>query len=121
MCIIFDGDADRVGAGTEKGIFINQLQMFALLALYLLEVRGERGPIVKTISTTTMLNKLGKLYDVPVYETGVGFKYVAPKMIETDAMIGGEESGGFAFRGNVPERNGILRGCIFWTSSSRRV
>jgi phosphomannomutase len=57
-----------------------------------------------------MLNKLGQLYNVPVYETGVGFKYVAPKMLETDAMIGGEESGGYAFRGNVPERDGILAG-----------
>ncbi len=110
VCIIFDGDADRVGAGTQGGVFINQLQMYALLALYLLEVRGERGPIVKTISTTTMLQKLGKLYDVPVYETGVGFKFVAPKMLETDALIGGEESGGFAFRGHVPERDGILAG-----------
>lgn len=110
VLVIFDGDADRVGAGTEKGEFINQLQMYALLALYLLEVRGERGAIVKTLSTTTMLNKLGKKFDVPVYETGVGFKYVAPKMMETDAMIGGEESGGFAFRGNVPERDGILAG-----------
>ena len=76
-------------------------------------MRGERGPIVKTLSTTGMLNKLGKLYDVPVYETGVGFKYVAPKMIETDAMIGGEESGGYAFRNNVPERDGILAGLYF--------
>jgi len=71
-------------------------------------VRGQRGPIVKTLSTTSMLDKLGKLYDVPVYETGVGFKYIAPKMVEVDAMIGGEESGGYAFRGNVPERDGIL-------------
>ncbi len=110
VLVIFDGDADRVGAGTERGEFINQLQMYALLALYLLEERGQRGPIVKTLSTTTMLNKLGKLYNVPVYETGVGFKYVAPKMLETDALIGGEESGGFAFRGNVPERDGILAG-----------
>ena len=87
--------------------------MYALLALYLLEIRGERGAIVKTLSTTTMLNKLGKLYNVPVYETGVGFKYVAPKMLETNAMIGGEESGGYAFRGNVPERDGILAGLYF--------
>jgi phosphomannomutase len=65
---------------------------------------------VKTLSTTTMLNKLGQIYDVPVYETGVGFKYVAPKFTETDALIGGEESGGYAFRGNVPERDGILAG-----------
>jgi Phosphomannomutase len=57
-----------------------------------------------------MLEKLGKLYNVPVHETGVGFKYIAPKMIETNAMIGGEESGGFAFRGHVPERDGIVAG-----------
>jgi phosphomannomutase len=57
-----------------------------------------------------MLEKLGKLYNVPVFETGVGFKYVAPKMIETNAMMGGEESGGYAFRDNVPERDGILAG-----------
>jgi len=110
VLLITDGDADRCGIGDENGEFINQLRVYALLALYLLEVRGQRGAIVKTLSTTTMLNKLGKLYDVPVYETGVGFKYVAPKMIETNALIGGEESGGYAFRDNVPERDGILAG-----------
>ncbi|HWQ04514.1 MAG TPA: phosphoglucomutase/phosphomannomutase family protein [Longilinea sp.] len=110
VLLITDGDADRVGLGDEKGQFINQLQVYALLALYLLEVRKQRGAIVKTLSTTSMLEKLGKIYGVPVYETGVGFKYVAPKMLETDAMIGGEESGGYAFRGNVPERDGILAG-----------
>jgi phosphomannomutase len=78
--------------------------------MYLLEVRGLRGPIVKTLSTTSMLEKLGRLYGVPVIQTGVGFKYVAPKMLETDALIGGEESGGYAFRGHVPERDGILAG-----------
>lgn len=110
VLLITDGDADRCGIGDENGVFVNQLQVYALLAYYLLEVRKERGPIVKTLSTTSMLEKLGKLYDIPVYETGVGFKYVAPKMLETDAMIGGEESGGYAFRGNVPERDGILSG-----------
>lgn len=108
VLVIFDGDADRIGIGDENGEFVNQLRVYGLLAFYLLEVRGERGAIVKTLSTTTLLNKLGKLYGVDVHETGVGFKYVAPKMIETDAMIGGEESGGYAFRGNVPERDGIL-------------
>jgi phosphomannomutase len=108
--IINDGDADRVGLGDEQGRFVNQLQVYALLAMYFLEVRGERGPIVKTLSTTSMLEKLGKLYGVPVYQTGVGFKYVAPKMLETDALLGGEESGGYAFRGHVPERDGILAG-----------
>lgn len=110
VLIITDGDADRVGIGDENGVFVNQLQVYALLALYLLDIRKERGAIVKTLSTTSMLEKLGKKFDVPVYETGVGFKYVAPKMMETDAMIGGEESGGYALRGNVPERDGILAG-----------
>lgn len=110
VLLITDGDADRVGLGDENGIFINQLQVYALLAYYLLEIRGERGPIVKTLSTTSMLEKLAKIYNVPVYETGVGFKFVAPLMLETNAMIGGEESGGYAFRGNVPERDGILAG-----------
>jgi alpha-D-glucose phosphate-specific phosphoglucomutase len=110
VAIINDGDADRLGIGDEHGNFVNQLQVYALLAMYFLEVRGERGAIVKTLSTTSMLEKLGKIYDVPVYQTGVGFKYVAPKMLETDALIGGEESGGYAFRGHVPERDGILAG-----------
>ncbi len=110
VLVVTDGDADRLGLGDEHGVFIDQLRVYALLAYYLLEVRGERGPIVKTLSTTGMLNKLGKLYGVPVYETGVGFKYVAPKVLETNAMIGGEESGGYAFHGHVPERDGILAG-----------
>lgn len=110
VLIITDGDADRIGVGDERGVFVDQLRVYALMAYYLLEVRGFRGPVVKTLSTTNMLNKLGKLYNIPVYETGVGFKYVAPKMLETNAMIGGEESGGYAFQGHVPERDGILAG-----------
>ena len=110
VLLITDGDADRCGIGDENGKFINQLRVYGLLAYYLLEVRGERGDIVKTLSTTGMLNKLGEIYGVPVHETGVGFKFVAPKMTETNALIGGEESGGYAFRGNVPERDGILAG-----------
>ncbi len=113
VCLIMDGDADRMGIGDEHGRFVNQLQVYALLAYYLLEVRGERGPIVKTISTTSMLEKLGEMYGVEVYPTGVGFKYVGPKMVETNAMIGGEESGGYAFRGSVPERDGILGNLYF--------
>jgi phosphomannomutase len=110
VLIITDGDADRLGLGDERGRFIDQLRVYALLAYYLLEVRGERGPIVKTLSTTSMLEKLGRQYQVPVIETGVGFKYVAPKMLEVNALIGGEESGGYAFRGHVPERDGIVAG-----------
>lgn len=113
VLLVTDGDADRLGIGDENGHFVDQLRVYGLMAYYLLEQRGLRGPIVKTISTTTMLNKLGKIYNVPVYETGVGFKYIAPKMTETDALIGGEESGGYAFRGHVPERDGILAGLYF--------
>ena len=113
VCLILDGDADRMGIGDENGVFVNQLQVFGLLAYYLLEIRGERGPIVKTLSTTSMLEKLGEMYGVPVYQTGVGFKYVGPKVLETDAIIGGEESGGYAFRGSVPERDGILGNLYF--------
>ena len=113
VCLIMDGDADRMGIGDEHGTFVNQLQVYALLAYYLLEVRGERGPIVKTLSTTSMLEKLGQMYGVPVYQTGVGFKFVGPKVLETNALIGGEESGGYAFRGSVPERDGILGNLYF--------
>jgi phosphomannomutase len=108
--IINDGDADRVGLGDENGHFVDQLRVYGLLGYYFLEVRGERGPIVKTISTTKMLNKLGAIYNVSIEETGVGFKYIAPKFTETRALLGGEESGGYAFRGHVPERDGILAG-----------
>ncbi len=107
VCIM-DGDADRCGFGDENGDFVDQLRVYGMLAYYLLEVLGRRGTIVKTLSTTSMLDKLGKLYGVPVVNTGVGFKYVAPAMVEHDALIGGEESGGYAFHGHVPERDGIV-------------
>ena len=107
LCIL-DGDADRCGFGDENGQFVDQLRVYGLLAYYLLEVRGERGAIVKTLSTTSMLDKLCAAYDVPLVETGVGFKFVAPAMVEHNALIGGEESGGYAFRDHVPERDGIL-------------
>ena len=110
VVIMNDGDADRVGIGDEHGRFVDQLRVYGLLGYYFLQVRGERGPIVKTISTTKMLNKLGALYNAPIHETGVGFKYIAPKFTETNALLGGEESGGYAFRGHVPERDGILAG-----------
>ena len=115
-----DGDADRIGVLDGEGQFVNQLQTFALLAYYLLEARGLRGPIVKSVTTTGMVVRLGELYGVPVHETGVGFKYLGPKMRETDALIAGEESGGFAFRGHLPERDGILSGLCFLDLMARR-
>jgi alpha-D-glucose phosphate-specific phosphoglucomutase len=108
-----DGDADRIGIIDENGEFITQLQVFALLCLYLLEVRRERGAIVKTITDTNMIDRLGEMFDLPVYETPVGFKYVAPIMKAENALIGGEESGGYGFRGHVLERDGILAGLYF--------
>jgi alpha-D-glucose phosphate-specific phosphoglucomutase len=108
--IAVDGDADRVGLVDEKGTFINQLQVYGLLINYLLEKRGWRGPIIKSVSTTSMANRLGDKYGVPVIETPVGFKYIGPEFRARNAMIGGEESGGYAFRGHIPERDGVLAG-----------
>jgi phosphomannomutase len=113
LCICTDGDADRVGIIDETGRFINQLQVYALLMLYLFDVRHMTGPVVKTVNMTSMADKLGAQFGVEVYEVPVGFKNVAPKMMETNAVLGGEESGGFAIRGHIPERDGILVGLLF--------
>ncbi|HEY6115698.1 MAG TPA: phosphoglucomutase/phosphomannomutase family protein, partial [Candidatus Dormibacteraeota bacterium] len=124
LCICTDGDADRVGIIDETGRFINQLQVFALLMLYLFESRGMRGPVVKTVNMTAMADKLGAEFGERVYEVPVGFKNVAPKMMETNAVLGGEESGGFAVRGHIPERDGILIGLLFadmMVKSGRRI
>jgi phosphomannomutase len=107
-----DGDADRFGLGDEHGRFVTQLQTFALLVYYLLEVRGERGAIVRSMNTTRMVDKLGERFDCPVVETPVGFKHLSIKMTELDALIAGEESSGFGFRGHIPERDGILSGLM---------
>ncbi len=108
-----DGDADRLGIINEHGDFMTQLQVYALLAYYFLEVRRERGALVKTLTSTSMINRLGEIYNVPVFETQVGFKYVAPVMIRENALMGGEESGGYGFHGHVPERDGLLAGLYF--------
>jgi alpha-D-glucose phosphate-specific phosphoglucomutase len=108
-----DGDADRMGVVDESGEYVDQLQVFGLLTYYLLEARGERGAIVKSLTTTRMVMRLGEIYDVPVYETPVGFKYLGPKMMESNALIAGEESGGYAFRGHLPERDGVLASLYF--------
>lgn len=107
-----DGDADRVGIADERGRFITQLQTMALLVHYLVGVRGDRGPMVRSVTMTRMIDRLGERYDCPVYETPVGFVHLGPKMMETDALIAGEESGGYAFRGHIPERDGVLSGLI---------
>lgn len=108
--IALDGDADRVGIVDEKGNFISTLEVFSLLAYYLLEYKVMRGPLVKGITSSIMLNKLAEKYGVEVHDMPVGFKHIGPKFSEVDGIMGGEESGGFAFRGHIPERDGILSG-----------
>ena len=108
-----DGDADRLGVIDERGGFVDQLQTFALLCYYLLEYRGMRGPLVRSLTSTRMVDKLGRLYGVDVHETPVGFKFLGPKMMETAAIAAGEESGGYAFAGHVPERDGVYSGLLF--------
>ena len=105
-----DGDGDRFGLIDERGRFVTQLQTFALLVYYFLTVRKETGPIVRSVTMTRMIDRLGEHFGCPVHETPVGFKYLGPRMLETDALIAGEESGGSAFRGHIPERDGILSG-----------
>jgi phosphomannomutase len=107
LALLLDGDADRAGAADEQGTFIHQLQVMGLLMYYLLEHRGERAPVVSTINETSMAFRLGERYGIHIHETPVGFKFVGPRMIETGAMMGGEESGGFGFGMHLPERDGI--------------
>ena len=108
--IALDGDADRVGIIDEAGRFVTTLDTFSLLALYLLEVKGWRGSLIKGVTASQALNKMGGIYGVEVHEVQVGFKHMGPRMGELNALMAGEESGGFAFRGHVPERDGILSG-----------
>lgn len=107
-----DGDADRVGIIDETGRYVNQLQVMALFTMYLLEKREMRGDIVRSLTESAMVDTLGERFGVRVHEMPVGFKYIGTKMQETDALLGGEESGGFAFRGHIPERDGILAGLM---------
>lgn len=108
-----DGDADRAGLGDEQGRFVTTLTLYALLMWYLCEVRGLRQPVVKTVNMTSMVDRLGERYGVPVHEVPVGFKHIGPKMQETGAMMGGEESGGFGFAMHLPERDGIVADLFF--------
>ena len=111
MAICNDGDADRLGILDEQGRFVTPHQILSLLALDMIRRKGMRGgEIVKTFSTTRLLDRIGEALDVPVHETPIGFKYVADLMLERDILIGGEESGGVGFGSFLPERDGILSG-----------
>jgi phosphomannomutase len=105
--LLLDGDADRAGAADEQGAFIHQLQVTGLLMYYLAEHRGWRDPVVVSVNNTSMAARLGERFGIATYETPVGFKFIGPKMIETGAMMGAEESGGFGFGMHLPERDGI--------------
>ena len=107
--LALDGDADRIGLVDENGRFVSTLEVFSLLALYLLE-RGDRGPLVKGVTASLMLNRLADRYGVDIFEMPVGFKNIGPRFVSDNAILGGEESGGYAFRGHIPERDGILSG-----------
>ena len=110
--IATDGDGDRLGVVDDNGNFVTTLHTFALLCFHLLENLEQRGPLVRSITMTSMIDRLAELYDVPMFDTPVGFKYLGPVMMAENALAAGEESGGYAFRGNVPERDGILSGLL---------
>jgi phosphomannomutase len=105
--LLLDGDADRAGAADEQGNFIHQLEVTGLLMYYLAEHRGLRQPVVISVNNTSMAARLGEHYGIEAYESPVGYKYIGPKMIETGAMMGAEESGGYGFGMHLPERDGI--------------
>jgi len=107
MGLLLDGDADRAGAADEQGTFIHQLEVTGLLMYYLAEHLGKRDPVVISVNNTSMAAKLGERYGITAYESPVGYKYIGPKMIETGAMMGAEESGGYGFGMHLPERDGI--------------
>jgi phosphomannomutase len=105
--LLLDGDADRAGATDERGTFLHQLEVTGLLMYYLAEHRGLRDPVVVSVNNTSMAARLGEHYGIDTFETAVGFKFIGPKMIETGAMMGAEESGGYGFGMHLPERDGI--------------
>lgn len=107
-----DGDADRIGAVDASGAFVDPHCIFALVLRHLVEVRGLRGAVVKTISTTQMVNRLAERYGLAVHETPVGFNHICDLILADDVLIGGEESGGLTIKGHIPEGDGILMGLL---------
>ncbi len=110
--IALDGDADRIGAVDKNGGFISSHQIFSLLLRYLHKEKGLTGEIVKTVSTTGMIDLLAAEYGLTLHETPIGFKYICDRMLTGDVLIGGEESGGIGVKGHIPERDGMLMGAL---------
>lgn len=107
-----DGDADRLGAMDRRGDFIDSHKIFSILLRHLAEDLGLRGEVVKTYSTTQMVDKLARKYDLPLHVTRIGFKYICELMLTRDILIGGEESGGIGIKCHLPERDGILNSLL---------
>ena len=107
-----DGDADRIGAVAEDATFVDPHRILSLALRHLIETRQQRGAVVKTVSTTLMLNRLAAMYDLPLYETPVGFHHIAELILTDDVLIGGEESGGITIKGHIPEGDGLLMGLL---------
>lgn len=110
--VVTDGDADRIGAMDERGTFIDPHKIMALSVKYLVEKRGWTGAVVRTVSTTRMIDRLAKRYGLKLYETPVGFNHIADYMMTEDVLIGGEESGGISFKGHIPEGDGPIMGLL---------
>jgi len=110
--LVTDGDADRIGAMDGRGNFVDPHKIMALSLRHLVEKRGWRGPVIRTVSTSSMIDRLAERYGLPVHETPVGFNHIADYMLKGDVLIGGEESGGISFHGHIPEGDGILMGLL---------
>src|SRR5271168_2073536 len=107
-----DGDADRIGAVAEDGSFVDSHKIFCVLLRWLLERKKWPGDVVRAFNTTRMLDRIAAKYGRKLHETSIGFKYIADLMMETDILIGGEESGGIGYSRFLPERDGILNALL---------
>lgn len=112
LAICNDGDADRVGILDSGGEFVSPHKIIALLALYLVREKRMSGELVKTFSTSRLVEKVAVALGATLHETPIGFKYVADLMLSRDVLVGGEESGGIGFGHFIPERDGILSGLL---------
>lgn len=117
---ITDGDADRIGAADRDGAFIDPHRIIALVARHLIEDRGMKGRIVKTLSTSVIVDRLGAALGVEVTTTPVGFKWIYEEMVKGDVLLGGEESGGIGVPAHVRERDGLLMSLLLAEMMAQR-
>jgi phosphomannomutase len=108
-----DGDADRVGAVDERGRTMTMHDVVPLVLLHLARNRGMRGGVVRTFSQSVLLKRIAAAHNLKLYETAIGFKYIADLMLKDDILIGAEESGGIGVKDHIPERDGILNSLLF--------